>query len=99
MDVNKVLAGEFVVAVGFVSWAAIKAGWAPWPPSVIYTGVAFGILGGVSVISPELAATLGAGFLLAALIRILSQDKTYRGGVPVNDRNELVGWGILGWKK
>lgn len=98
MNIHKVLAGEYLIAVGFVSWAAIKTKWAPWPPTIIYTSVAFGVLGGVALVSPELAATLGAGFLLAALIRILSSDKTFRGGVPVNERNELAGWGLLGWE-
>lgn len=74
MNTSKLLAAEYAVAVSVVSWSAIKGDkqgmhyW-PWPPTIIMTTAAFGILGLVSSVQPELAGILGAGFLLAQLIR------------------------------
>lgn len=81
-DVHSILVGEYIVALGVSSWAAIKGGQAPWPPTVIKTSIAFGILGIASFGSPELAAMLGAGFLLAQLIKVLNKQPPYTGGVP-----------------
>lgn len=82
MNTNRVLAGELLVSLGFSSWAAIKSRQAPWPPNIVYTCVAFGILGAFSFVSQELAATLGAGFLLAQLIKVMGNKDPYTGGVP-----------------
>lgn len=82
------LIAEYLVALGFVSWGAIKNHAAPWPPSIVYTSAAFVILGMVAQLSPELAGVLGAGFLLAALVRILGSGEPYYGGHP-NPKN---GW-------
>lgn len=81
---NKLLAAEFVVALGFSSWGALKDKQLPWPPTVVKTGLAFAILGIVATISPELAATLGGGFLLAQLIKVLENKTPYTGGAPKN---------------
>lgn len=81
---NKLLAAEFVVALGFSSWSALKDKQLPWPPTVVKTGIAFSILGMVGVVSPELAATLGGGFLLAQLIKLLEKKTLYTGGAPKN---------------
>lgn len=81
---TKMLAGEYIIAIGVVSWAAIKKNLAPWPPAIIYTSAAFAILGILSNVSPELAGVLGAGFLLAALIRVLTLGDKYAGGFPLD---------------
>lgn len=79
---NRILAAEYVVAVGFSSWAALKSRQLPWPPTIIRTSVAFGILYILAQASPELAGALGAGFLLAQLIKVLENKAPYTGGTP-----------------
>ena len=70
MNTSKVLAAEFVVSLGVNSWGAFKQKDAPWPATVILSGVAFGVLGIVALAAPELATTLGGGFLLASLLKL-----------------------------
>jgi hypothetical protein len=79
---NRVLAAEYVVAIGFSSWAALKSKQLPWPPTIVRTSVAFGILYVLAQASPELASVLGAGFLMAQLIKVLENKTPYTGGVP-----------------
>lgn len=81
---SRALAAEYIVALGFSSWAALKDKQLPWPPTVIRTSVAFGILGILAAASDKLAVTLGAGFLLAQLIKILENKTPYTGGAPQN---------------
>lgn len=55
----------------------------PWPPTVVMTSAAFGILGLLSSVQPELAGVLGAGFLLAQLIRSLGKGDFFElSGIP-----------------
>lgn len=84
MKTTRILAAEFVIALAFASWSAIKDKQLPWPPTVVKSAVAFGILGVTSTVSPELATVLGAGFLLAQLMRALEQKPAYTGGAPKN---------------
>lgn len=81
-NAQNIIIGEYIIALGVSSWGAIKAQQAPWPPTVVRTGLAFAILGTVGLASPELAATLGAGFLLAQLLKVLNKEPPYTGGVP-----------------
>lgn len=88
MDAGKLIAAEYAVAVGIVSWSAIKGDskgihyW-PWPPTVIMTSTAFGILGLFSTVQPDLAGILGAGFLLAQLIRAMGKGSFFDlSGIP-----------------
>lgn len=83
MDSNKVLAGEFCVALAINSWGAIKQGYAPWPGSVMRSAAAFGILGVAAIAAPDLATLLGAGFLLALLVKALPTGTW--GAVPPTD--------------
>lgn len=71
MNGTQVLAGEAVVAMAFVAWRNIKGGYAPLPNQIIMSGISFAVIGVVSYASPELAALLGGGFLLALLIKDL----------------------------
>jgi hypothetical protein len=80
--IKNILIGEYIVALGFSSWAALKSKQAPWPPTVIKTSMAFSILALVAMATPELAATLGGGFLMAQLIKVLSKQTPYTGGAP-----------------
>lgn len=69
MDGTQALAAEAIVAIGVVSWRNVKGGYAPLPNQIIMSGISFGVIGIMAYISPELAATLGAGFLIAVLIK------------------------------
>lgn len=82
MSANRLLAAEFVVAIGFSSWSAIKSRQMPWPPTVVRTAIAFGILYILAQASPELATVLGGGFLLAQLVKVLENKAPYTGGTP-----------------
>jgi hypothetical protein len=84
MNSTRVLAAEYIVAVGFASYSAVKDNQLPWPPTVVRTGIAFGILGVAASFSPELATVLGGGFLLAQLMRALEKKPAYTGGAPKN---------------
>lgn len=67
-NTGKVLAAEYVVAVGISSYGAIRAGFVPWPGAIVKIGLGFGLLGLLATASPELAVMLGGGFLLADLL-------------------------------
>lgn len=55
----------------------------PWPPTVVGTSVAFGILGMFGAVQPQLAGVLGAGFLAAQLIRALGKGNFFElSGIP-----------------
>lgn len=55
----------------------------PWPPTIVMTSAAFGILGILSSVQPELAGVLGAGFLLAQLIRTMGKGSFFDlSGIP-----------------
>lgn len=84
MNARSVLAAECGIALAFASWASIKDKQLPWPPTIVKSCIAFGILGMTATVSPELGATLGAGFLLAQTIRALEKKPPYTGGAPVN---------------
>jgi hypothetical protein len=84
MNTSSILAAECGIALAFASWASIKDKQLPWPPTIVKSCVAFGILGVTATLSPELAATLGAGFLLAQMMRALEKKPPYTGGAPVN---------------
>lgn len=76
MNTNKVLAAEYLLALGINSYGAIKAGFVPWPAGLIKTGIAFGLLGLLAAGAPELATTLGGGFLLAAVLKAATDQGT-----------------------
>lgn len=102
MNTSKLLAGEFVIAIGIVSWSAIRGTdqdvivdrdpprkearrvhYFPWPPTIVMTSVSFGILGLFATVQPELAGILGAGFLLAQLVRAFGTGNFFDlSGIP-----------------
>lgn len=84
MNANRILAAQFIIAVAFSSWAALKSRQLPWPPTVVRTALAFGILYVLAQASPQLAGVLGGGFLLAQLIKVLENKDPYTGGTPKN---------------
>jgi hypothetical protein len=68
VNANKVLAGEFFLAIGINSWGALKQGDAPWPPTIIASCIAMAILSMASAIDERLAVLFGAGFLMASIM-------------------------------
>lgn len=68
MDTKKVFAYEWLACVGITSWGALKKGYAPWPPTIIYSTVALGLLSAISVVNEKLAVILSVGFLLALIV-------------------------------
>lgn len=72
MSGSKVLASEYMLSLGIVSWASIRKGYYPWPPAVVSTSVAFAILSFVSLVDENIAAWLAGGFLLAQLVKAAS---------------------------
>lgn len=87
MNTNRLLAAEYVVAVGMASWSAVKGDgktryW-PWPPTIVLTSVAFGMLGLLAIPQPRLAGILGSGFLLAQIVRALGKGNFFEiSGIP-----------------
>lgn len=87
MNTGRAIAVEYVIAVSISSWAAIKGDgkehyW-PWPPTLVLTSVAFGILGLLAIPQPRIAGILGAGFLSAQIIRALGKGNFFDlSGIP-----------------
>jgi hypothetical protein len=88
---NRILATEYVVALGISSYAAIKDGQAPWPPTVIRTSIAFGILGMVAMMNERFAYVLAGGFLLAQLLKVYETGTPFTGGAPENQTGTVTG--------
>lgn len=68
MDAGSALATEYLLATGINVWGALKSGAMPWPPTIVGSSVAFGILLLLSAVSERLALMLSTGFLLALII-------------------------------
>lgn len=100
---NRTLAIEAVVALGVSSWAALKDGQLPWPPTIVMTCLAFGILNTFTFFDERIAMVLGAGFLLAQLLKLYETGKPYTGGAPTNNHDGTGTWddkkvGIISFK-
>lgn len=90
---TRLLAYEYILAVGITSWAAIRGTgkgskrerYAPWPPTIVFTSISFGILSLLAGISAPLAGSLGAGFMLATLVKVLGdKDPFVLSGMPLS---------------
>lgn len=95
MKGDRILAVEFLVLLGIASWGALKKGYYPWPPTIVKTALFVSLLGILSAASSELAATLGAGFIVANLVRMYGSGKTYMGGLPTDNTGAVTGEGGL----
>lgn len=84
---NRTLAIEAVVALGISSWAALKDGQLPWPPTIVLTCLAFGILNTFTFFDERLAVVIGGGFLLAQLLKLYEAKTPYTGGAPKNNHD------------
>lgn len=88
---NRTLAVEYIISLSLVGWAAVKKKYVPWPPSIMYTSIAFAILSFVSMADERLADLLGAGFLLAQLIKLLSGNSSIPDAI-FNTYNDPEHW-------
>lgn len=70
MNTSHALLGEYLVATAVSSWGALKQKKVPWPGTIVHAGIGFGCLGLVAMATPELAMVLGAGILLALLLKV-----------------------------
>lgn len=93
MKGDKILAIEFLVLLGVASWGALRKGYWPWPPTIIKTALFVSLLGILSAGSPELAAALGAGFIVANLVKMYGSGTTYMGGIPTDNTGAVAGAG------
>jgi hypothetical protein len=97
MNANRILVGEFIAALGFVAWGAIKNQYWPWPSAIVKLGASFGIFGVIAMAAPEFAAAATGGVLLALFVKEYSAGiEQYAGGVPNFDISfpyTPLGWG------
>lgn len=68
MNAKRIFAYEFALCVGITSWGALKKGYAPWPPNIIYSTIAIAILSALANFNEKLAVILGIGFLIALVV-------------------------------
>lgn len=92
---QRILVGEYLIAVAFVSAMAIKgqpsdqsntgsARFWPWPGTIIRITLSFSAFGLLALFVPEMAAAFAGGLELAAFLKIYSQPgglAKYTGGV------------------
>jgi hypothetical protein len=95
MKGDRILAVEFLVLIGVASWGALRKGYYPWPPTIVKTGLFVALLGIISAASSEFAAVLGAGFIVANLVKMYGSGTTYMGGLPTDNTGAVVGEGGL----
>jgi hypothetical protein len=100
MNKTSILTAEYVIAISFVSWGAVKHGFWPWPPTLVKISAAFLIFGVLSMAAPEISAALSAGMLLALFLKTYQNGlSNYRGGIPYEtDKGPYYGL-PLEWKQ
>jgi hypothetical protein len=98
MSTGRVLTMEWIIAIAFVSYGAIKKKYWPWPPSLVKVSAAFAVFGIASLAIPEIATGLAGGFLLAAFLNAYQKGlSNYYGGIPLNkDTNGKLSGGLAG---
>lgn len=62
----------FLIVLGLISYNDItKCKQLPWPPRIVATAIAFGVLDLFSIVSGDLAAVIAIGFVLALVANTL----------------------------
>lgn len=72
----KWLAGEYAICIALASWGDLSGKgnpdgiryW-PWPASIVKVSVAFALLAVLGLVSEPLAGTMGAGLILAQILK------------------------------
>lgn len=84
MNAKRILAAEWVIAIAFTSYYAIKKQYWPWPPTIVKISIGFGVFGIFAMAAPEVAAALASGFLLAGFLHLYQGGlSTYAGGIQL----------------
>lgn len=101
---SRILVAEFGISMGIVLWSATKRKYWPWPPNLNRIAFAYAILGLLSVANEKFAALLGAGFLMAQVVKTpvdAEGNFKFTGGIPPGvgtDSKDFV-WYYLTWGK
>ncbi len=85
MNGQKVIVAEFAVSISILTWGATRQGFWPWPATVARTAFAFAVLSLVGLLNENLAALLGAGFLIAQVLKTPVDGNgnfKFTGGIP-----------------
>lgn len=85
VDYKTLLVSEFIIASGINCWGALKEGIVPFPGTIARSAAAFGILGVVGMWQPKFAGLLGAGFLLALIVKQAQSGWTAFGAMDPTD--------------
>lgn len=103
MKAQQVIATEYLLSMGIVSWAPIKQGYYPWPPMLMRTSIAYAILSLLSIVAEEFAVLLTTGFLLAQLVKVSTGTQSipnwiYQDMTAANDPNKGTPFTAFGLK-
>lgn len=85
MNGQRVIAAEFAISISILTWGATRQGFWPWPASVARAAFAFAVLSLLGLINENFAALLGAGFLLAQILKTpvdANGNFKFTGGIP-----------------
>lgn len=85
MNGQKVIAAEFAISLSIITWGATRQGFWPWPATVARAAFGFAVLSLVGLFNEQLAALLGAGFLLAQVLKTPVDGNgnfKFTGGIP-----------------
>jgi hypothetical protein len=69
MNGQKVLAAEFGISVGILSWIFIKNKYVPWPSVIVASSMSFSVLALLEIIVPGFGAIFGAGMMLVLFVK------------------------------
>lgn len=97
MNPHRILAGEYILALGFTSWFAIKHGYWPWPTTVVKLSLSFGVFGLVAMAAPEFAVALTGGTLLGLFLKLYSSGELTRDTLPYQGGVPVIGYVPLNW--
>lgn len=88
MNGQKILAGELAISMAIVVWSAVKKRYWPYPPNAARVAFAYAIIGLFALLNDQFAALLGAGFLMAQVVKTpvdANGQFKFTGGLPAED--------------
>ncbi len=90
---SKLLVSEFAVSVSIMTYGAAKEGYWPWPAALARVAFAFAVLSILALANEKFAALLGAGFLLAQIMKSpvdANGNFRFTGGIPKGIKYGLI---------
>lgn len=88
---QQVFALMFFIIMGINLFDALKSGYAPWPPAILYSAIGLGMLLALaSLIDPTLAIVIGAGFILVRLMGTVTDNKVLAAIPPADMPYDLL---------